>query len=74
MKTLEEVADFLEQHVIDCEENTGCGRCDDVRKCVQILRNSSTQKNELGVGVVSKSFCDYDGNTCHILKMGEQND
>lgn len=56
MKTLDEIADFLEQHLIDCEENTGCGRCDDVRECVKNLRTLSIQKNELAVCADLGSF------------------
>lgn len=39
MKTLKEIADFLEEGIIECEPNTGCGRCDEVRECVSSLRS-----------------------------------
>jgi positive regulator of sigma E activity len=38
MKTLTEIADFIENHVIECEPNTGCGKCDEARECVKDLR------------------------------------
>jgi hypothetical protein len=38
MKTLEQIADFLEQNIIECKQDTGCGRCDEVRECVESIR------------------------------------
>lgn len=34
MKAIEETIKFLQEIVIECEPNTGCGRCDDARKLV----------------------------------------
>ena len=38
MKTLSEIAKFLEDHVIECQLTAGCGRCDEARECLASLR------------------------------------
>lgn len=38
MKSLTEIADFIENHIVECEPNMGCGRCDEARECVKDLR------------------------------------
>lgn len=38
MQTLEDVIKFLEDTIIECMPSTGCGRCDDVRKCIEIIK------------------------------------
>jgi|FLOH01.1.fsa_nt_gi hypothetical protein len=43
MKTIKDVADFLETTILECDPKDGrCGRCDDVRKAIEILRLKCT--------------------------------
>jgi hypothetical protein len=39
-----------------------------------VQRYHETKVNELNIPAVGKSVCDYDGNSCHILRIGEQTD
>ena len=45
MKSLTEIADFIENHIIECEPNMGCGRCDEARECVKDLREMVNELN-----------------------------
>jgi hypothetical protein len=38
MKTLNEVVKFLEDYVIECNPDDGCGRCNEARECVESLK------------------------------------
>ena len=46
MNAIENAIKFLEEIVIECEPNTGCGRCDDARKVVEDLRGLSNSNNK----------------------------
>lgn len=37
MKTIGEIIQFMEEHVIECPVGM-CGRCDDARECVKSLK------------------------------------
>jgi hypothetical protein len=39
MKTLNEVVKFLEDYVIECNPDDGCGRCNEARECVESLKS-----------------------------------
>ena len=39
MKTLNDIAAFLEQHILECEVTDGCGQCDDTREAINILKS-----------------------------------
>jgi len=39
MKTLEDVIEFLEDHVIECDIEDGCERCLEARAAVEVLKD-----------------------------------
>jgi len=47
MKSLTEIADFIENHIVECNPNTGCARCDEARECVKDLRGMVNELNLL---------------------------
>ncbi len=64
MKAIEDTIKFLEEIVIECEPNTGCGRCDDARKLVDGLKGLLNPiNNDLHIHGVSNSVCDHNFNT-----------
>jgi hypothetical protein len=38
MKTLSEIATFLEEHIIECGPDDGCGRCNEARECLASIK------------------------------------
>ena len=38
MRTITEIINFLENHIIECDPSDGCGRCDEARECVESLK------------------------------------
>ena len=54
MKTIEDVIQFLEEYVIECEPYRGCGKCDATRECVEILKSYSEEFNKNLTHIIDK--------------------
>ena len=42
---LKETIAFLRDHILECEPNSCCGRCDDLRKHIAILEEADKKLN-----------------------------
>ena len=61
MKTLKEIAEFLETYIIECDPEDGCQRCNEARECLASLKAKLAEVTDEDIKKwVNKHYSEYD--------------
>jgi len=72
MKTIKQIANFLETFVIECGPEDGCLRCNEARECLDSLHRMGTTKDIPTEEEFTNKMAEIDCNTTDFFDWASQ--